>query len=394
MLSVYVRHRSTCKYKDDATSKRCTCIKWLAGTLPGRTGRFRVSAKTASWEQAEGVARQYETAASGGKDMDAAMSLPTVKDAVKDYLGDARARGLAEDTIKKLTTLFEKQLLAFCEKEEIRFLRDLKTKELTRWRQGWKMGQLAKKKQHERVVGFFWFCIRQGWIQQNPTQAMGKIIARQTPTDYFPESKYATILDACGRLDEGLKRAYDIEKRGTRIRALTELMRWSGLRIRDAVTLEKTRLEGNKLFLYQAKTGVPVYVVLPPEVADALNSLPPGPKPNPRYFFWSGNGHPKSAVADWQRAFRRLFEVAALQKPDGSPKRSHPHMFRDTFAVELLLAGVPIDQVSVLLGHKSVKITEKHYAPWVKARQNQLEKAVQMAWRREVLPEGSQLPAA
>ena len=326
--------------------------------------------------------------------MEAAMSLPSVKDAVDSYLGDARARGLAEDTLRKLATLFEKQLLAFCEEEEIRFLRDLKTKEITRWRQGWKMGQLAKKKQHERVVGFFWFCIRQGWIQQNPTRAMGKIIARQTPTDYFPESEYATILDACGRLDEGLKRAYDIEKRGTRIRALTELMRWSGLRIRDAVTLEKARLEGNKLFLYQAKTGVPVYVVLPPEVVEALNALSPGPKPNPRYFFWSGNGHPKSAVADWQRAFRRLFEVAALQKPDGTPKRSHPHMFRDTFAVELLLAGVPIDQVSVLLGHKSVKITEKHYAPWVKARQNQLEKAVQMAWRREASPEGSQLPAA
>ncbi|MGA2251744.1 hypothetical protein [Terracidiphilus sp.] len=169
--------------------------------------------------------------------MDAAMSLPTVKDAVKDYLDDARARGLAEDTIKKLTTLFEKQLLAFCEKEEIRFLRDLKTKELTRWRQGWNMGQLAKKKQHERAVGFFWFCIRQGWIQQNPTQAMGKIIAPQTPTDCFPEAEYAIILDACGRLDEGLKRAYDIEKRGIRIHALTELMRWSGLRIRDAVTL-------------------------------------------------------------------------------------------------------------------------------------------------------------
>jgi integrase/recombinase XerD len=32
-------------------------------------------------------------------------------------------------------------------------------------------------------------------------------------------------------------------------------------------------------------------------------------------------------------------------------------MFRDTFAVEMLLAGVPIDQVSLLLGHASVKIT-------------------------------------
>jgi hypothetical protein len=47
-------------------------------------------------------------------------------------------------------------------------------------------------------------------------------------------------------------------------------------------------------------------------------------------------------------------------------------MFRDTFAVELLLAGVPIDQVSLLLGHSSVKVTEKHYAPFVKARQAQL----------------------
>lgn len=59
-------------------------------------------------------------------------------------------------------------------------------------------------------------------------------------------------------------------------------------------------------------------------------------------------------------------------------------MFRDTFAVELLLAGVPIDQVSVLLGHRSVKMTEKHYLPWVKARQEQLMVSVQRAWFPEV----------
>ena len=38
-------------------------------------------------------------------------------------------------------------------------------------------------------------------------------------------------------------------------------------------------------------------------------------------------------------------------------------MFRDTFTVEMLLAGVPLEQVSILLGYKSIKITEKHYAP-------------------------------
>ena len=32
-------------------------------------------------------------------------------------------------------------------------------------------------------------------------------------------------------------------------------------------------------------------------------------------------------------------------------------------AVDLLDAGVPLETVSILLGHKSFKATEKHYAP-------------------------------
>src|SRR5882724_12110965 len=64
-------------------------------------------------------------------------------------------------------------------------------------------------------------------------------------------------------------------------------------------------------------------------------------------------------------------------------------MFRDTFAVELLLAGVPIDQVATLLGHRSVKMTEKHYLAWVRARQRQLTASVRQAW----FPEVRQAPA-
>jgi integrase/recombinase XerD len=48
-----------------------------------------------------------------------------------------------------------------------------------------------------------------------------------------------------------------------------------------------------------------------------------------------------------------LFELAKVEG-------AHPHRFRDTFAVELLLSGVPIERVSVLLGHQSVRITERH----------------------------------
>jgi integrase len=34
-----------------------------------------------------------------------------------------------------------------------------------------------------------------------------------------------------------------------------------------------------------------------------------------------------------RRALRRLFKRAKIKKPDDMPKRCHPHMFRDTFAV-------------------------------------------------------------
>jgi integrase len=61
-------------------------------------------------------------------------------------------------------------------------------------------------------------------------------------------------------------------------------------------------------------------------------------------------------------------------------RHGHAHRFRDTFAVGLLQAGVPMDQVSVLLGHSSIKVTKQHYSPWVGARQEQLEADVRRTW--------------
>jgi len=61
----------------------------------------------------------------------------------------------------------------------------------------------------------------------------------------------------------------------------------------------------------------------------------------------------------------------------------HAYRFRDTFAVELLLSGVPMERVSVLLGHSSVRVTEKHYALWMRARQDQLEDDLTHAWSRD-----------
>jgi integrase len=42
----------------------------------------------------------------------------------------------------------------------------------------------------------------------------------------------------------------------------------------------------------------------------------------------------------------------------------------------MLERGVPIDQVSPMLGDASAKTTEKYYAPWARSRQRLLDEAV------------------
>jgi len=110
-------------------------------------------------------------------------------------------------------------------------------------------------------------------------------------------------------------------------------------------------------------------------VAEALRTVP---RLSDRYFFWTGNSTLHTAIGTWQRSLRRLFKLAGIEN-------GYAHRLRDSFSVGLLLAGVPIEQVSVLLGHSGSRITSMHYSPWVRSRQEQLAKDLQRAWNQDPL---------
>jgi Phage integrase family len=103
--------------------------------------------------------------------------------------------------------------------------------------------------------------------------------------------------------------------------------------------------------------------VLPDFVVRAIEAAP---RTSEKFFFWAGKSTLHIAVGIFQRSLQNLFTLAKVEG-------GHAHRFRDTFAVQLLLAGVPLERISVLLGHQSVRITERHYSPWVRSRQEQLE---------------------
>lgn len=227
---------------------------------------------------------------------------------------------------------------------------------------------LSVLKKLERLRTYLNFAVDAGWLPANPARKLRRPKVSQHPTMPFAPEQVGAILAACEMLPDGHGRVgMDNAKR---MCSLVLLLRHSGLRVRDAATLARERVAYVMLFLYTSKSGVPVSCPLPAEVVEALDSAP---NSAPRYFFWSGESRADSAARDFEVRLKKVFRLAGV--PDG-----HAHRFRETFACELLLSGVPIDRVSMLLGHSSIKITEWHHAPWIRARQKQLETDVRASW--------------
>jgi len=355
MLTIYRRHRKACKQRFDGRAyRRCLCPIWVDGSLNGV--EIRKSLRLRDWQRAQDLVRQWEAE---GQRVEKPKPL-TVKEACEKFVADAEARNLREPTLYKYRLLF-RQLQDFAVLHGLPCLTDFDLDWMRRFRASWKNKNISARKKLEAFRAFFRFVHESGWIPTNPASHLKPPKITEPPTAPFTREEVASILNACD--------IYPDKANALRLRALVFLLRYSGLRIRDAITLSRNRIQDDKLFLYTAKTGTAVYCPLPPFVVKALDAIPAS-----TYFFWTGLSKPKSAVGDWQRSLKRLLILAGV--PDG-----HAHRFRDTFSVELLLAGVPIERVSILLGHQSVRITEKHYAPWVRARQEQLEADVRRTWQ-------------
>ena len=71
-----------------------------------------------------------------------------------------------------------------------------------------------------------------------------------------------------------------------KIRTLIQLMRWSGLAIRDASTLKRADLHfanvANKVIRERTKTGTPLYIPIPADVAAEVQLIKPRPTGPPK----------------------------------------------------------------------------------------------------------------
>jgi integrase/recombinase XerD len=368
-LTLYRRHKKTCPNFSKArreAQRKCNCKFWVDGVLAGR--EVRISLGTRDSKKASQIVHE----------MDAKEMLPergaavTLADAWTSLLADLEARKLANQTIRKYK-LLKRQMTAYGEERGLKMLAQFDLDVLSKFRATWKDGPRTAGKKLERLRAFFRFAHDRQWVESNPATRIKLPKVSIRPTMPLTHDEMVKILTAC----DGLQVTTPIEGKlnAHRLKTLVLLMRYSGMRVSDAVTFSSDRLDGKRLFLYTQKTGVPVYTVLPDSVLKALEATP---RVADTRYFWSGESKRETVICHWQMRLKKVFDLAEVPKGEGN---AISHRFRDTFAVELLLAGVPIERVSILLGHQSVRVTERHYNPWVRSRQEQLEADVASAWK-------------
>jgi site-specific recombinase XerD len=378
-ITIFVRHSAGCKYEAEEFYKRCNCKKFLRWFDGKKLQRMKTGAR--SWAEAEDKQRELADQLSGRVTATPGATAKAITDAVSVFIEDKRVQGITNGVLSGYT-LELGRLADYCATRGVYTVQGITREILTGFCSTWPAfyaSTTTRIKVRQRCRSFLLYCYETKWLERAPQ--LPKIKVDEPETQPLTGEEYARLLAAVNVVDgkrwDGKGGKGTTPKTRDRLRALVQLMRWSGLAIRDAVTLPREAIkkdaDGYHIVTARQKTGTHVSVPLPPAVAEEVLALD---NSNPKYLFWTGKGQGQTIANVWTvRYIRPLFDAAGIVCG-----HMVSHRLRDTFAVDLLEKGVPMEEVSRMLGHTSIKTTEKSYAKWSRGRQERANALVRGTW--------------
>jgi site-specific recombinase XerD len=230
---------------------------------------------------------------------------------------------------------------------------DTTVDDLERWLAGMRSEGLAASTLARRVSAvraYFRHLVLIGVREDNPAAAIqlprrGRLLPR-----VLSPAETERLIDA----------ALGTTPRALRDRALVELLYGAGLRVSEAVGLEKGAVDlEDRIVRVLGKGGKERLVPLGRPAAEALRRYLALGRPHldRRYrpeLFLNARGGPLTRAGAFL-ILRRLAEKAGLE-----PKRVHPHLLRHSFATHLLEGGADLRSVQEMLGHADLGTTERY----------------------------------
>jgi integrase len=371
-LSLYRRHSADCKVQSLALSPRemrhyrdCDCPIWISGTTD--TQRYpRQSLGTRDWAVAEAKLRTIHAAA-----VDTAVHGPTLSDCIRRHL-DAHAPHVRPHVLKQHGLTLER-LEAFANSRNkiymsevtVDLLEDFKVYALGKFKSTTQALFLSKLKFFLRESH------RRGWLPDPVHTRIRSVRAVYEQKQPYTEDDVRRILAEAERLSGG-REGYATN--GHTFRLLLELMLETGLRVSDAVRYDPSRCtHSDRLWVYRFEPTKQRYnkqrkqaeVFLSDRLYTAISRAAWFSRRYP-FAYRSFDSGPTTLEYTVYITMQSIGERCGVAD-------CRPHRLRDTFAVRMLTRGVAIEDVSRLLGHSSVLITQKYYAPWTTGRLRRLE---------------------
>lgn len=236
------------------------------------------------------------------------------------------------------------QLIEYLNKQGISKIEEVETSHLRNFKENLTNQKYTLKSVSRKlnsIKSFFKYLNLEGILDKNPSTDVKHPKYEVQPPRILSQLEYRALRDAC--------------RDDTRMYAIVELLLQTGIRIGELanIQLQDVSLETSNLKIRAYESHDARRVPLNDTAKTAIESyVKERPKTKKTTLFITKTGNP-FLVRNIRTSINRYFRVAGIEK-------AKVNDLRHTFIVEQLKQGVPIVELSKIVGHKRLSTTEKY----------------------------------
>lgn len=260
-----------------------------------------------------------------------------IPEVVKIYIAVKKTEGLSHDTLSNYARILQQFFLRIKKQPEDVIANDIRMF-LYNYQQHRDVSNATLEKYREMICWFFAWAHREEYIQRDPSRSIKSIKAEVKERQALTQLELEHLRLAC---------------RSPREKAMLEFMYSTGCRVSElcAVKISDLNMSEKSVYLYgKGRKHRTSFMNARCEVA--LEEYLRCRKGNSEYLFVSNRQpYEKLTKAAVEKIIRELASRSSVTK------HVTPHVLRHTTATQAVNNGMPIEDVSKLLGHASIATT-------------------------------------